>query len=238
MDYPKKGHRVDIEGDRLPRPLIRAKPDWHAAEVVNPRKSDYYESTRALGFMYRDIVLPESPKDPVRGQPKPLTFETEKITGLFRDDVLKHLPSSSFDRSRRDDDIEYIFHNYNANLRYISAIHTLSNDSTVRLKEEEIILGVILANCQERGWRRNRMYRMKTHASNLVKDTKRGFQPSDRAEEIIEDRDGLLHILDKAWYAWISPRESEFGTNSFRLIALGSILECLEKLNNLPVETE
>ncbi|KAJ3989755.1 RNA dependent RNA polymerase-domain-containing protein [Lentinula detonsa] len=232
VDYPKKGVRVDISGNRLPRPIIRAKPDWHAAEVIGPRKSDYYESTRALGYMYReikpeDITLPEDLRDPA----KPPEFRTERITLLLQDSVLEYLPS--FDGHRKSEDIDLLFKNYVDNLRYISAIHTLSNDASVRLTEQEIVLGLILANCSERRWKRDRMYRMRTHTSNLVDETKQGFQPLGRAGNVIEDKEGLLHVLDKAWYAWTRQEVNMFGVNSFKLIALGSVLDCLEKLKSL-----
>ncbi|KAK0501884.1 RNA-dependent RNA polymerase, partial [Armillaria luteobubalina] len=55
VDYPKQGVAVYINDNKLPRTLIRCKPDWHAAEVVDPRSTDYYESTRALGYMFRSI---------------------------------------------------------------------------------------------------------------------------------------------------------------------------------------
>ncbi|KAJ3896699.1 RNA dependent RNA polymerase-domain-containing protein [Lentinula edodes] len=232
VDYPKKGVRVDISGNKLPRSLIRAKPDWHAAEVIDPRKSDYYESTRALGYMYReikpeDITLPAD----LSNSTKPPEFRTEAITQLLQDSVLQYLPF--FDEDRKENDIDLLFRNYIDNLRYISAIHTLSDDASVRLTEQEIVLGVILANCSEKRWRRERMYRMRTHTSSLVKQTKLGFQPSNRQGDIIEDKDGLLYVLEKAWCAWISQQDNVFGVNSFRLIALGSVLDCLEKLKSL-----
>ncbi|KAF5392927.1 hypothetical protein D9757_001219 [Collybiopsis confluens] len=229
VDYPKNGIRV--ERKNIPRALIRAKPDWKAAEVVKDRKFDYYESNRILGYMYRaiepkEVTLPD--EWTVSLKPAPLPFPTDSISLLLFDAVFQHLPP--FDRGRDDSDIELLFQNYVDNLRYISAIHNLSNDASVRLTEQEIILGIILANCSERRWKKERVYRMRTHTSDLVQETKQGFQPPDRAGEVIEDREGLLFILDKAWYAWISRQDDIFGTNSFKLIALGSILDCLEKL--------
>lgn len=217
----------------MPRPLIRTKPDWHKAEVADPRKTDYYESTKALGHMYRAIKLSEM-EDPTETERKhPLDFQTENITRLLREDVLSYLPL--FDECRRDEDVDSLLQAYIDGLRYISAIHTLSNDASVRLVEEEIVLGVILANCSERRWRRERMYRMRTHTSTLVKETKQGFLPSDRAGKPVEktDREALVHILEKAWYAWTCRQENGFGVNSFRLVALGSVLDCLEKLEEL-----
>lgn len=46
-----------LDDDELPRTLIRCKPDKHATEAVSPRQTDYYESSRALGLLYRSITL-------------------------------------------------------------------------------------------------------------------------------------------------------------------------------------
>ncbi|KAJ3841711.1 RNA dependent RNA polymerase-domain-containing protein [Lentinula raphanica] len=229
VDYPKKGVRVDISGKQLPRTLIRAKPDWHAEEVVDSRKSDYYESTKVLGYMYREIK-PEDVTLPgdLQTQTEPLEFNTANITLLLRDSVLGYLPL--FDEHHRDEEIETLFQNYVDHMRYISAIHTLSTDASVRLTEQEIVLGVILAYCNERRWKRDRTYRMRTHVLSLVEDIKQAFQPLDGAKPTEAQ---LIHFLSKAWYAWIRQEVNVFGVNSFRLLALGSVLDCLQKLREL-----
>jgi RNA-dependent RNA polymerase len=56
VDYAKKGVPVDITND-FPRPLIKFKPDWNKAEVTGARELDYYESDRALGYLFRNIHL-------------------------------------------------------------------------------------------------------------------------------------------------------------------------------------
>ncbi|KAJ8087999.1 hypothetical protein PM082_013550 [Marasmius tenuissimus] len=64
VDYSKHGNALDLHSedspDQLPTKLIRCNPDWHQAEVLGPRKIDY-ESTRALGWMYRKVskAIPE-----------------------------------------------------------------------------------------------------------------------------------------------------------------------------------
>ena len=46
-----------------PRALIPFKPDWQAGEVINARRTDYYESTRAIGHLFRAINLQNSAKE-------------------------------------------------------------------------------------------------------------------------------------------------------------------------------
>ena len=62
------------DDNKLPRTLIRCKPDWHAAEVVSPRRTDYYESNKALGILFRSITL-DDPKPilPVPSVQQPLS---------------------------------------------------------------------------------------------------------------------------------------------------------------------
>ncbi|GJJ12541.1 hypothetical protein Clacol_006784 [Clathrus columnatus] len=55
VDYPKSGQPVDIQ--RMPRFLIPYKPDWKSDEDINPSKMDYYESSRAIGHLFRAIRL-------------------------------------------------------------------------------------------------------------------------------------------------------------------------------------
>jgi RNA-dependent RNA polymerase len=61
VDYPKSGIPVNMAD--TPRFLIPYKPDWKSDEVINPRRTDYYESTRAIGYLFRAINLEDSTKE-------------------------------------------------------------------------------------------------------------------------------------------------------------------------------
>lgn len=61
VDYPKSGIPVDMIG--TPRFLIPFKPDWKAGEVINARRTDYYESSRAIGYLFRAIRLDNCVKE-------------------------------------------------------------------------------------------------------------------------------------------------------------------------------
>ena len=56
VDYAKNGVPVNIH-DRLPKPLIKFKPDWDKKEVTGARELEYYDSDKALGHMFRSITL-------------------------------------------------------------------------------------------------------------------------------------------------------------------------------------
>jgi RNA-dependent RNA polymerase len=122
-----------------------------------------------------------------------------------------------------------MFQIYVDELAYICLTHIVTPTSDVRLQEEEIVVGTILAKCSQRRWRKDRMHRMRTHAEVLVQNVQRELMNNLDNASADQIRNGLM----KAWTAWeFSLRHSaDFGANSFGLIALGIIFDCLEKLD-------
>ncbi|KAG6851310.1 hypothetical protein H0H93_011746, partial [Arthromyces matolae] len=223
VDYPKQGIPVDIDNNRLPRTLIRCKPDWHAAEVVSPRHTDYYESSRALGVLYRSIVLDDFQPEPVSSTDDPHAPLTDPISMRLKDALKHHLT-----RCSRVNDLPPMFQRYVNELRYICATHVLSNTPGSRITEAEVVTGTILAKCSQKRWRKDRIYRMRLHASTLVRDVQR---------QLIEDlreasHQQLMEGLSFAWAAWeySQQRIHTFGADSFGLIALGVIFDCKDKI--------
>ncbi|KAG6883055.1 hypothetical protein C0993_008116 [Termitomyces sp. T159_Od127] len=226
VDYPKQGNKVDIDNNRLPRTLIRCKPDWHGAEVVSPRKTDYYESDRALGVLYRSITFDNPEIEPVNqgNQQPPLTDPiSQRLQGL----VKPHLSPSL-----RSEGLPGIFKRYVDELNYICATHILSSTSGNRLTEAEVVAGTILAKCSQKRWRKDRTYRMRLHVSTLVRDIR---------QQLVEDsnanREQIADGLSTAWAAWeYSQRQNHaFGAGSFGLIALGVIFDCLDRLGGVEI---
>jgi RNA-dependent RNA polymerase len=226
VDYPKNGIPVDLENDKLPSTLIRCKPDWQSAEVETPRGTDYYESSRALGYLYRAITITDTAiipsdevvdlsKDPISLALKP--HVERQICPYVEPDVIPL-------------DSQEMFHRYTDELRYICATHTLSNMPGIRLLEEEIVVGTILAKCSQKRWRNDRIYRMRLHTSVLVQNIRSELLEKPDSASIEELRGGLA----KAWRAWdLSVRnKTEFGAGSFGLIALGVIFDCLDRLRD------
>ena len=216
---------MNLDDDKLPRTLIRCKPDWHAAEVVSPRETDYYESDRALGFLYRSITLDEpQPILPV----SPVQPLSDPITLTLLESVQRHLGDSAI-VDNNSLELQRIFQRYTDELRYICAIHTLSDTPGVRLLEAEVVIGTILAKCSENRWRSDRIYRMRHHASMLVKDVQRNLIESLEDSVPVFD---LIAGLQLAWGAWgFSLRHrARFGANSFGLIALGTVIDCLDEI--------
>ncbi|KAF8798201.1 RdRP-domain-containing protein [Phlegmacium glaucopus] len=223
VDYPKQGIPVDLDDNKLPRALIRCKPDWHAAEVVSPRQTDYYESSRALGLLYRSITLGDPQPIPPVLPVQPLS---DPITLTLLESVQCHLGESAI-VNNHPSELQKLFRRYADELRYICATHTLSDAPGVRLLEAEVVVGTILAKCSQKRWRTDRIYRMRLHASALVKHVRRN---------LIESMNGtvseLIAGLQLAWSAWDLSlrRRNEFGANSFGLIALDRVFDCLDEI--------
>ncbi|KAF9469267.1 RNA dependent RNA polymerase-domain-containing protein [Collybia nuda] len=226
VDFPKQGIPVDIDNNRLPRTLIRCKPDWHAAEVISPRNTDYYESSRALGVLYRSISLDDPQTIPTDGA-SPVATLTDPIS-LRLKTYIQHYLQPYTDPDGRSPDTMRLFGIYVEELRYICATHTLTDAPEVRLLEAEVVAGTILAKCSQKRWRKDRKHRMSRHASTLVRDIRRNIM-----EDIEKAPEEELFIgLAKAWDAWEFSlrRKNDFGGHSFGLIALGVIFDCLDKL--------
>lgn len=234
VDYPKQGIPVDLDNNPLPRTLIRCKPDWHAAEVVAFRETDYYRSEKALGDLYRAITL-DAPQPISSDSVAPDADVVNNITSNPISFTLAHEIERNIPDYPPPDgkcpETAVMFRKYADELRYISETHTLTTTPGVNLLEAEIVVGTILAKCVQKRWRADCIYRMRYHASAVVRDVQKQMLPreKDLARLAVES---LQAGLTRAWNAWdFSLRhEKVFGAKSFGLIALGIIFDCLEKL--------
>jgi hypothetical protein len=235
VDYPKNGWKVNTED--IPRSLIPYKPDWHAAEVESPRPTDYYESDRALGHLYRNIQLDDIPNDVPRQLEKPLS---DVISVTLRPLVEKQLRRRERP-SKLEVSMDSIYSAYLDELIYVATCHTLSRVPGARLREEEIIVGTILAKCSQKRFKTDRIYAMRECISVLIRDIRNRMLPESMENASPDElRDGL----ENGWSAWALSKEKYkeshekgkegYGAQSFGLIALGIVLDCLERLQELP----
>ncbi|KAI6122348.1 RNA dependent RNA polymerase-domain-containing protein [Pisolithus croceorrhizus] len=234
VDYPKNGNKVEMH--RLPRDLVPFKPDWHESEQPNQsnnRRVDYYESSRALGYLYRNIKLEELSNGARPGTESALS---EDISNALRKHVCAQL-RGYVPRPGQFCDVDSVYAGYREELGYISTTYSLSK---IALTEEELVVGTILANCSNERYKSDRVYAMKESLSFLLRITRQ-----DLVGELYGASDEELRAkLTNAWNAWIFSQESQktssesgnslFGLRSFGLVALGLVLECLARLGSLP----
>ena len=241
LDYAKNGIPIDIRNS-LPRPSIKARPDWHRAEVTGARELDYYVSDRTLGRLFRNVEL-RDPSEPIEGLPTDVSGGTapleDPITCAVEPLVLRALNTTrnkdddGTDQSRADyRDAKRLHARFVREMQFICTAHTLVDSPDVRLTEEEVVLGVILANCTQSRWRVDRMYRMKLHSGDLV---------GDIYEQVIQfdglQTEGQLRAaLARAWdaWCWAQYHQGRDFIESFAIVVLGIVLDCLKRLGALP----
>lgn len=232
---------VDIK-NRLPRPLIKFKPDWDKKEVTGTRELKYYESDRALGYMFRSITL-RDPSEPIEGFPmaSPGTIAPLEdpislaLSPLVQNTLNANTNNAPGPAAAEIPQPEKLHARYEREMRYICATHTLVDAPEVRRKEEEVVLGTILANTIQPRWRSDRAFRLRLHSATLVRDIRSQIIRKANEDELTADE--LRASLSVAWEMWCWAQrhhgDKKF-IESFSLIILAAVLELLTNLGALP----
>ncbi|KAJ7169576.1 RNA-directed RNA polymerase 2 [Mycena filopes] len=235
VDYPKTGRPVAIT--TIPKPKSNLRPDWHAPEVT-ANMDDFYQSSRAIGKLFRAIDLPQV-------QPATLSqFERRMIReGRMRppevDDLAETLSSLDLDddpmvlaiqgqvarfirtTARPPEIVEYIaqiFNRYASELQGICVAHTLSHGKTAILSQEEVVVGTIVAKTSQPRRRVELIASMREKSDYLVR--------------------GVKEDLQRAWLAFelavqlAGGEQQTFGALSFMWVALGAILDAIKELED------
>ncbi|KIJ26436.1 hypothetical protein M422DRAFT_261911 [Sphaerobolus stellatus SS14] len=115
-------------------------------------------------------------------------------------------------------------------MKYICLTHTFSHDAEIRLREEEVVIGTILAKCTQARWRKDRIEQMRINAGQLVHAMTAELKSPKTAEE----------KLAAGWGAWKHAREngSQYGHLSFGLVVLKCVFRALEELGAKKESTE
>ncbi|KAK7470080.1 hypothetical protein VKT23_001521 [Stygiomarasmius scandens] len=204
--------------------------------MVDSRRTDFYESGRVLGEMHRELVrfwpqvAAKSPQDEI--EPARAIRNSDSISTILQNKIQQFIPHID----SNDFDADQLFGQYADELRFICATHTLSNIPGTSLLEEEAVLGTILSESSDKRLRKDRTYRMRSHVGELVKDIKQQLEGDVRE---VKDQDTFLLALKRSWLCWEYSRRKrtqgqiDFGANSFGLIALGSVLYCLDEMSKL-----
>ena len=264
VDYPKNGKAVDLRYNlpKMPKNAMpdwhRAEVTSAAATEY-----DHYVSDRALGHLYREIALcdaKEPLKDFIVASPRPAPLDDAISRTLAP--LVQYVVGSSAARqaTERNTQVERLYARYAREMHYICARHTLVDASQASqdvgqsqgqnlrncLTEEEVVLGTILANCTQPRSRQSRAARMKLYVETLVEDIRsniiapRGSEGPGPGRSPLQFQVRLQDGLRDAWTAWCwAQHHRDEGDKlmyieSFALIALGVILDCLKQLGALP----
>ena len=186
-----------------------------------------------MGELFRNITIPQLPSSIVSTATQPTKPLSDPISQVLKPFIERQLRSFENDEAAVAE-IHGLFRRYVDELRYICMTHALSDAPEVRLSEEEVVVGTILAQCSQTRWRSDRTYRMRLHASVLVQDVQEKLLRRRNNPE--PSRGELKYGLSQAWLSWdfASRNRQHFGARSFGLIALGVILDVLDRLGELP----
>lgn len=204
---------------------------------------NYYESSRAIGKLFRRIELPaldivsqaekEQRRKGQRAQEHDLEelmaglkLDRSPISSKVRNHVSQYISPGRVDRDRRMM-IEAAdrFARYSSELQTACATFTLSRTRGVILTEEEAVVGTIVAKTSQPRQRQERMSKLRENTDIVV---------SSIRDELMGDEEDPLMALGRSWAAWqIGVAEKDaFGAKSFGWIALGGIFEAIKEYEN------
>jgi RNA-dependent RNA polymerase len=189
----------------------------------------FYHSDKALGQLFRAIDVEIADSFSEDKLPPGLEVGPAFISKKLRPLVQKEILSMQLNRRLVNEKLVDWFAEYVAELTHIAHAHSLSTDATVRLSEQELVLGTINQKSAQPRNRKEKVARLKLHMRNLVKLTSYNFgEPKMTAT-----KEELRLGLQMAWEAWnFSITQADvFGGPSFGLIALGHILKTLKLIS-------
>ena len=249
VDYPKSGTAVELS--KVPKPQSKSKPDWHAPETVDLEAStEFYESKKAIGRLFRAIDLPEvrTSNRAARQQRHHLpddeseTDFDELFAALCIGDRQRD-PLESAVKRRIAEFIDVDPHSkfvelavaslgrYSIELQGICASNALQRHRAAMLSEEEAVIGTIAAKCSQRRRRKDAIAQLREQTSYLVKAV--------RDELSGDEETSQYDWLATAWAAWKVSRQlkDRFGALSYGWIALGEVFDAMKAIEQDGIST-
>jgi len=246
VDYPKSGTPVSL--NKVPKPKSNLKPDWNAPETVDlDTSTNFYQSQRAIGRLFRAIDLPEVEmhvrdarrrRQQVR-EDQPEADLDEVFAALCMNDrggnsldsVVESRVAEFIPRAVDHPDSESVqraiesLDRYSMELQGICACNALRRNKDSTLSEEEAVVGTIVAKCSQRCKRKAAISQLREQTSFLVKYV--------RDELAGDDDTSQYDWLATAWTAWkVSRRlKDRFGAHSYGWIALGEIFDAMKAID-------
>ncbi|TDL24271.1 RdRP-domain-containing protein [Rickenella mellea] len=238
VDY-QTGMPVAIR--EVPKNVPGKKPDWSAPETQKP-DGEYYESSKAIGQLFRAIDLNDAPKPQQRELPTDEDMPTWldikfSSLSLNQKDNADHAVGEKVSKFLSIGEIEEsavslvfgIFKYFAYDLHEICSTHSLSYRKYSCLTEEEAIVGTIVAKASNKKWRQQQISSLREKTAELMTRVR-----SDLAGDTeLKNKDKLR----RAWVAWkVSSTCADkdiFGARTFKYIALGSILDTIKSIEDV-----
>lgn len=243
VDYPKSGTPVSL--NTVPKPKSNLKPDWHAPETVDLESStNFYQSRRAIGRLFRAIDLPEvhthvrtarQRRQQVRDDQSEADLDEvfaalclndrggDPLESAVENHVAEYIPVDDPDSESVKIVIESLGR-YSIELQGICACNAIQRHKAAMLSEEEAVIGSIVAKCSQRRRRKDAISQLREQTSFLVKCV--------RDELSGDDESSQYDWLAMAWTAWKVSRhlKDRFGAHSYGWIALGEVFDAMKAI--------
>ncbi|KXN89871.1 RNA-dependent RNA polymerase 1 [Leucoagaricus sp. SymC.cos] len=241
VDYPKSGRAIELNA--IPKLKFKMKPDWNAPETINPDSSNYYQSSRAIGKLFRAIELDEIPT-PSRMRRRGKRNAPRRVQNLANDLSAFHLndpDSVVFDLVERQvrrfldtagpweasakEEVSRLFKRFSTELTSIATTYNLSHKN-VMLSEEEVVVGTITQKTSQRRTRKEYMTKVRETSDTLVKAIRLELEGDE--DRTLED------YLKYAWLAWelsyVEAKKEKIGAKGFGWLALGAVFDAMKQI--------
>jgi RNA-dependent RNA polymerase len=239
VDFAKSGNPVHF--DELPKRIHPYTPDFQHKETTLGDQTNYYESPKALGVLYRSIQvrIPQHLSKGDKPTQKRVPYGRHPFYAKLVDIcVVKQVTRGLMTEERRLE-IKKAFRSYATELRGIKSIYSIGRSP---LSEEEVFMGTILAHATNRRSRDDMAVRLREVSSQLVDRVRMFFQGyrDDGANKqeslhlwLVRSMYGLQCALaeevDRIGDRII--RDWKEAQSSFGMIALRSAYECLDVMD-------
>lgn len=247
VDYPKTGLPVPMQ--QVPKPDAKeGRPDWNEPETGYHSRVQVYQSTKAIGQLFRDVELPDvyrTKEGPPRSaqinrydedledlelefaerfgsdtsEPDEPAAANVSLADTLRKRVSELVYSDRISRNRLTH-LEGVFHEYVQRLKQICSNHTLSWYRP--LSEMEAMVGTIKARTANPKRRKDMIAKLREQTAQLVEDII--FEITGEDEMSIDKR---LKVALAAWEMSQS-KGKQFGARSFSWIALVPLFEAIK----------
>lgn len=242
VDFQKSGQPVSLS--TIPKLKFKAKPDWNAPETVTSESDRYYESTKAIGRLFRSIELrhirstnKQNKKRKKRQQEHQPSLD-QLLAAIHLDDdeeedllhtavegrVARFIEVQSLEKTVFEE-VSQIFSRYASELQAICITYSLTYTKAGTLTEEEAMIGTISAKCPQPRRRKDLMGKLREQTGLLVT----GIREDLLGDEGLDLEDALL----RGWVAWkfSDVQQEVFGAKSFGWVALGVIFETIKDID-------
>ncbi|KIM33801.1 hypothetical protein M408DRAFT_18806 [Serendipita vermifera MAFF 305830] len=234
VDFAKSG--VPVRFEDLPKRNHRYIPDFQRKEATLDDQTNYYESPKALGVLFRAIKVRtmEQLQEERKSSRKCVAYNKHPFYQTLVNICMQKKVARGLLNEAATKEIRKAFESYSTELQAIKSIYSIGRSP---LTEPEVFMGTILEESSQRRSRDDMAARLREVSSQLV-DCVRVFFQGDREEHphmwLVRSMFGLQIALspEKALNAKGQVvAEWKDAQCSFGMIALRSAFECVDVLD-------